>query len=320
VDFSLSPDQELLRDTGRALVREHCPSSLVRAYFDDPSVADGLTARLNEFAGLATGSMVDLCLFLEEMGAALVPGPFVPTVAAFAPVVATIGDDSLLERVANGEITGSVRSSAPLELRAPEGDRVDVVADVDARGSVRLFDRLHGQVVEPFDLARRSVELDASAGAAEHQVAPEALDAALARAMVAFSAELIGTARWMLDTTLEYVKTREQFDRPIGSFQALQHRLADMSLLHERAWSSVYWAAMAIDAGDDEQHRAVHVAKSSVSEAARHIATEAMQMHGGIGFTWDHDLHLYLRRAFAAEDVLGTTAWHRARLADLVLV
>ena len=138
-------------------------------------------------------------------------------------------------------------------------------------------------------------------------------------ATVALSAELLGTTRWMLDATLDYVKTREQFDRPIGSFQVLQHRLVDMSLLYERASSSVYWAAMAIDADDDERHRAVHVAKSSASEAARHIAGEAIQMHGGIGFTWDHDLHLYMRRAFSSEELLGTTAWHRDRLAELVL-
>ena len=145
------------------------------------------------------------------------------------------------------------------------------------------------------------------------------LGVGLARGIVAVSAELVGTTRWMLETTLEYVKTREQFDRPIGSFQALQHRLADMSLLFERAWSTVYWAAMTLDAGDDEQHRAVHAAKASASDAARHIAMEAMQMHGGIGFTWDHDLHLYIRRAFASQDLLGTSAWHRDRLADLVL-
>jgi alkylation response protein AidB-like acyl-CoA dehydrogenase len=129
----------------------------------------------------------------------------------------------------------------------------------------------------------------------------------------------MGTTRWLLHTTLDYVKTREQFDRPIGSFQALQHRLADMDVLYERAWSSVYWAAMTIDADDPEQHRAVHIAKTSACEAARHIGMEAMQMHGGIGFTWEHDLHLFLRRALAAEDVLGTTAWHRDRLAALVL-
>jgi alkylation response protein AidB-like acyl-CoA dehydrogenase len=319
MDFSLTPDQELLRDTARALVHEHCPSSLVRAYLDDPAVADPLTARLAEFAGLATASIVDVCVFLEELGAALVPGPFVPTVAWFAPVVAAIGDDALLARIANGAVTGSICVRSPFELDAAEGDRVDLVGVIDHDG-VQLVERPPGHVLEPFDLSRRMFAVDPSVRPSpSHSEVRDASKGGLARATVALSAELLGATRWMLDTTLEYVKTREQFDRPIGSFQALQHRLADMTVLFERAWSSVYWAAMAIDAGDDEQHRAVHVAKTSASEAARHIALEAMQMHGGIGFTWDHDLHLYIRRAFATESMLGTTAWHRERLAELVL-
>jgi alkylation response protein AidB-like acyl-CoA dehydrogenase len=318
MDFSLSPDQELLRDTGRALVRDHCPSSLVRAYFDDPAVAHPLTARLADFAGLAAGSAVDLCLFLEELGAALVPGPFVPTVALFAPVVAAIGDDDLLARIADGAVTGTICVRSPFELAAAEGDRVDLVAVIDDDG-VQVVERPPGHVLEAFDLSRRMFAVDPGVSAPKSVSSDLYRGFGLARATVAISAELLGTTRWILDTTLDFVKTREQFDRPIGSFQALQHRLADMTVLFERAWSSVYWAAMAIDADDDERHRAVHVAKSSASEAARHIALEAMQMHGGIGFTWDHDLHLYIRRAFATEDMLGTTAWHRERLAELVL-
>ena len=92
-----------------------------------------------------------------------------------------------------------------------------------------------------------------------------------------------------------------------------------MKLLFERAWSSVYFAAMTVDADDPERDRAVHVAKASAGDAARHIAKEAIQMHGGIGFTWEHDLHLYVRRAFESERLLGTSDWHRDRLADLVL-
>jgi len=306
MNFSLSPEQEMLRDTARALVREHCPSSLVRAYLDDPSVADPLDERLQEFAELATGSAVDLCLFLEELGAALVPGTFVPTVALFAPF-------------ADGDVsrTGTIAVRSPFETPAIEGDRVDLVAVIDG-DQVQILERPDGELLEPFDLSRRLYDVRVRPSASNNRVTDAPKDG-LERAMVALSAELVGTTRWMFETTLEYTKTREQFDRPIGSFQALQHRLADMSLLYERAWASVYWAAMAIDADDDERHRAVHVAKSSASEAARHIALEAMQMHGGIGFTWDHDLHLYIRRAFASEEILGTTAWHRDRLAELIL-
>jgi alkylation response protein AidB-like acyl-CoA dehydrogenase len=299
-------------------VREHCPASLVREYFDDPAVADPLNERLRDFTGLVAGPAVDLCLFLEEMGAALVPGPFVPTVALFAPVVHAVGDGELLARVADGEVTGSLTTRWPYVMPAIEGDRVDVVAVID-EDAVALVEQPAGRVLEPFDLSRRQLEVSPEVQLLPVKGELREPSRGLARATVALSAELIGTTRWMLDATLDYVKTREQFDRPIGSFQVLQHRLADMALLYERAWSSVYWAAMAIDADDDERHRAVHVAKSSASEAARHIAGEAIQMHGGIGFTWDHDLHLYMRRAFASEELLGSTAWHRDRLAELVL-
>jgi alkylation response protein AidB-like acyl-CoA dehydrogenase len=327
LNFTLTPDQELLRDTARALLREHCPTSLVRAYADDPSVADPLWERLREFTGLAAGPVVDLCLFMEELGAALAPGLFTPTVALFAPVAAAVEDDELLARVVDGDVTGTITVRAPFEMPAVEGDHVDLVAIVDG-GDVSIVERPAVRMLEPFDLSRRMTELaDGAAirvrpspGYARVRDAPlGALARALQRATVAMCAELMGTARRTLEMTLEYVKTREQFDRPIGSFQALQHRLADMDLLFERAWSSVYWAAMAVDADDDERHRAVHVAKSSADEAARHIAKEAIQMHGGIGFTWDHDLHLYMRRALAAEAFMGTTAWHRDRLAELVL-
>ena len=106
---------------------------------------------------------------------------------------------------------------------------------------------------------------------------------------------------------------------PIGSFQAIQHKLADMSLDVERAWSAVYYAAMTVDAGDPDRHRAVHVAKAAAGEAAKRAAKDGIQIHGGIGYTWEHDLHLFMRRAFATEALLGTTGWHHDRLADLLI-
>ena len=320
MDFSLSPEQELLRETARSLLQTHCPPALVRACIVDPSAADPLWNHLREFTGLATGPVVDLCLFLEETGAALAPGPFFATTALFAPVVAGVGDDALLARVVSGEVTGTVALEIPPTSPAIEGDRVDLVSVVDPQLSVRVVERPRVRVLEPFDLSRRLAEVDGTPpDGTEYSITPIALEGALARATVALAAELIGSARWMLDDTLAYVKVREQFDRPIGSFQALQHRLADMKLLYERAWSSVYYAAMAVDADDAERERAVHVAKASAGDAARHIAKEAIQMHGGIGFTWDHDLHLYVRRAYASDRLLGSTDWHRDRLADLVL-
>ena len=141
----------------------------------------------------------------------------------------------------------------------------------------------------------------------------------LARATVALAAEMVGTARRLFAMTLEYAKDRVQFGVPIGSFQAIQHKLADMSLDVERAWSAVYYAAMTVDADDADRHRAVHVAKAAAGEAAKRAAKDGIQIHGGIGYTWEHDLHLFMRRAFGTEALLGTTGWHHDRLADLLM-
>ena len=112
---------------------------------------------------------------------------------------------------------------------------------------------------------------------------------------------MVGTARRLFDMTLAYAKERYQFDVPIGSFQAIQHKLADMALDVERAWSAVYYAAMTIDADDADRHRAVHVAKAAAGEAAKRAAKDGIQIHGGIGYTWEHDLHLFIRRAYGSE-------------------
>ena len=133
------------------------------------------------------------------------------------------------------------------------------------------------------------------------------------------AAEMVGTARRIFDMALAYAKERKQFDVPIGSFQAIQHKLADMSLALERATAAVQYAAMTVDADDRRPHAArATSAKAAAGEAARRILKDGIQIHGGIGYTWEHDLHLYLRRATADEDLLGTTSWHLDRIADLL--
>ena len=141
----------------------------------------------------------------------------------------------------------------------------------------------------------------------------------LARATVALAAEQVGTARRLFGMALDYAKHRIQFDVPIGSFQAVQHKLADISLDVERAWSAVYYAAMTLDADDADRQRAVHVAKAAAGEAAKRAAKDGIQIHGGIGYTWEHDLHLFMRRAFGTEALLGTAGWHHDRLGDLLM-
>ena len=130
---------------------------------------------------------------------------------------------------------------------------------------------------------------------------------------------MVGTARRIFDMALAYAKERKQFDVPIGSFQAIQHKLADMSLALERSTAAVHYAAMTIDGDDPDRTRACHVAKAAAGEAARRILKDGIQIHGGIGYTWEHDLHLYLRRATADEYLFGTTGWHLDRLAELLI-
>ncbi len=139
------------------------------------------------------------------------------------------------------------------------------------------------------------------------------------RATVTLAAEQVGTARRLFDLALEYAKQRVQFDVPIGSFQAIQHKLANVSLAVERADSAAMYAAMVVDALDDDRYRAAHVAKAAAGSAATQSAKDSIQVHGGIGYTWEHDLHLFLRRAYGSEAWLGPTGWHHDRLADLLL-
>jgi alkylation response protein AidB-like acyl-CoA dehydrogenase len=160
-------------------------------------------------------------------------------------------------------------------------------------------------------------EVDASGIDVEQLLlSDDALERVMQRATVALSAEMVGTARRLLDMSVAYAKERYQFDVPIGSFQALQHRLAECSLAVERAQAAAQFAAMALDADDESRHRAVHVAKAAAGTAAMRATKDAAQVHGGIGYTWEHDLHLYFRRAAASEFWLGTTRDHHDQLAD----
>jgi alkylation response protein AidB-like acyl-CoA dehydrogenase len=137
------------------------------------------------------------------------------------------------------------------------------------------------------------------------------LESLLRRAAVMSSAEMLGSARRCLDMSVEYAKVREQFGQPIGSFQAIRHRCAEMLLEAENAHAAVYYAAWALTAGAEDAAIASSICKAYVSEAARKVCGDAIQVHGGIGFTWEYDLHLYMKRAKALEPLYGDTEYHR---------
>ena len=145
------------------------------------------------------------------------------------------------------------------------------------------------------------------------------LEALLRRAAVTASAEMLGAARRCLDMSVEYAKVREQFGQPIGSFQAIRHRCAEMLLEVDSAHSAVYYAAWALDAGAEDAAVAASVCKSFVSEAARTVCGDAIQVHGGIGFTWEYDLHLYFKRAKSLEVMFGDAEFHRELIARHVI-
>lgn len=335
MDFSLTEDQELLRSTARELLTKECPPSLVRAHIDDPSVVTPLWMHLRAFVALGDNPCTNLCLFVEETGYVAAPGSYFATAAMFAPLIEAVGSD-LLPDVLAGDVSGTVAlagadgvwvpNDEPTKTFVAEADRVDWIAVVDAGPRVRLVptDEAKLRQTQTVDWSRRLFEVDVSGiGDATGRGGAMTMDAAVLgevveRMTVALAAEMVGTARRLLDMAVAYAKERVQFGVPIGSFQGIQHRLAECSLTVERAVAAVQYAAMTLDADDPDRHRAVHVAKAAAGNAATRAATDSIQVHGGIGYTWEHDLHLYLRRAIASEYWLGSTRWHHDRLADLL--
>jgi len=312
MDFSLTEDQQLLRDTATKLVERECPPAVVRAHIDDAAVYEPLWRHLREFTALGAGPAADLCLFLEQTGYAAAPGPFLAT----ALYTSLIGSD--------GEQTGTVAFvDDPMHPFVLEADRVEYLAIIAPGPTCAVIetrqvrDRL--RFVGTIDFSRRIFQFDgADLDLPFAGVDADTFDAWRDRTHVSIAAEMTGTARRIFDMALAYAKERVQFDRPIGSFQAIQHKLADMSLALQRATAAVQYAAMTCDAAAGDRTLACHSAKAAAGEAARRILKDGAQIHGGIGYTWEHDLHLYLRRATADEDLLGTTSWHLDRVADLL--
>ncbi|MCX7619349.1 MAG: acyl-CoA dehydrogenase family protein [Acidimicrobiales bacterium] len=343
MDFTLTSEQELLRDTARSLLARECPSSLVRAHMEDRSVAAELWRRhLASWAELSAAPSVDLCLFCEQLGAALAPGPFLADVALFQPLVRAAGLDPAAFGSGTVALAGRdglwQANDDPVRTFVLDVDLVQAVAIVSSfvprggaeQGSAGVqlavidADAVDVRPIETLDSTRRTYEIDVpdvdrSAGVVRAELDGNALRDIMVRATVALSAELIGVAGWLVRRSVDYAKERVQFDRPIGSFQGLQYKLVDMALAYERATAAVYYAAMALDADDPDRYRAAHVAKAAAGTAARHAAKDGLQVHGGIGYTWEHDLHLYLRRAYASDYLLGPASWHHDRLADLLL-
>ncbi len=341
MDFTLTDEQQLLCETAAALFTREFPSSLLRDSVYDPT-PDGpvlaskvFDAHLRDWFALGDESVVDQCLFLEEAGAAVLTGPLWSSSALALPVLRAAGHPDA-DAVASGSMTATVAiagrnglwsaNTEPTKCFVPDAGTVDRIVVVGA-GDPQLGDARIAVVdatdtkrtqVAGLDRSRPLFEVTPPTGLGWAPMETEGLSDALERATVTLAAELVGVARWLRTTTIAYVSEREQFGRAVGSFQGLQWKLVDAALVHERAAAAVSYAAMCLDAADADRHQAVHVAKASAGTAARRWAADGLQAHGGIGYTWEHDLHFRLRRAQASDHLLGDADWHRDRLAELI--
>ena len=300
--------------------------------------------------GLGLG-WVELAILLEEAGRVLLPAPFLAGIGLAAPAILVAGNAAqraaLLPGIAAGTTIATLCLTGETGRPAPDGiavtlleGRLDGVASfvlygdtadllVVALGDGRFvavpaatpgvaIERLvHLDMTRPmarirFDRVPVAGEQILGAGGAD------ALDRVLALGAIALAAEQTGAAERCLDMTVEYAKTRVQFGRLIGSFQAVKHRLADMMVRVESAKSALYYAACAADDNSPELLEAASTAAAYAGETFLACAGEAIQLHGGIGFTWEYDAHLYFKRARADAGLLGDATHHRERIARLI--
>ncbi|HEX5455446.1 MAG TPA: acyl-CoA dehydrogenase [Stellaceae bacterium] len=377
MDIGFSEEQELLRDTARKFLEAECTTKFVREMMaSDDAVTPAFWRMLAEQGwlgisydeadgGLGLG-LTDLVVLMEEIGRAVMPGPFAASVLFGGAAIAAAGSPAqraeYLPRLAAGELKTTLAvaeasarwDAAGIALPAretaggfvlnggklfvPDAHLADVLV-VAARtrdGStmadgVSLFlvvEETPGVAVErlpSIDETRKlcavrfdNVTLPASCLLGElHQGWPP-LARVIDRAAVALSAEICGAAQKVLEITVDYAKMREAFGKPIGSYQGVKHKCADMLVEIENAKSLTYYAAWAIDENMPDAAQAAAMAKAAASDAGRKVCAAGIQLHGGIGMTWEHDLHLYLKRTKADEVALGDAAWQRERIARLM--
>ncbi len=329
MQFGLSESQQILKTNARKFFAAECPMPEVRRLMEtetayDPALwkkmADqgfmGIVFR-EEHGGLGLGN-VELCLLMEEMGRALVPGPYFSTIAAGAMLQACANAVDLTP-LSNGEARATVALGDGLFVT--DAAAADLIV---APGRTELH-VMRGAKAEPMDGMDLTRKIYAVQGVDAYrpraaEIAPlPGLQRALDIATLAIAAELVGGMQRVLDMSVEYAKTRKQFGKPIGQFQAVQHQLADSYLETESSRSAVYYAAWALDNETADSTLAVSIAKMYASDAARNVGNRGIQVQGGMGFTWENDVHLYHRRFKASETAFGDATFHRERIAHLTI-
>jgi alkylation response protein AidB-like acyl-CoA dehydrogenase len=348
VDFELSPDQVALRDAADDLLDDRADPRRVRLVVDagggwDRDLWGDLCAQgwpgiaAPESVGGVGLGWVEAAVLLESVGAHVAPVPILGQLVAVDAVVTSDPGSSWTGPLVDGSAVAAV---AFRQVRAErDGDRwllsgatepvpfapsadVAVVSGVDGDGTGRLFLVEVGDGRPPAEPAMdQTREVGRYAFDATPAVPLGGVDAVRAhvdRGAVAYSAELLGAAARCLDLAVAYARERVQFGRPIGSFQAVKHRCADMLVDVEGMRSTAWWAAWCLSVGDDETPVAASTAKAWCSDASDRVLRSALQVHGGIGFTWECDVHLYLKRVQLDRVAFGTAAFHRDRLATLL--
>ena len=353
LDLLDTDDDRDLRSAVAGFLADRCPAARVAATYDgDRSLVAplwrGLAVEL-DLAGLlvpesyagAGATVRDAAVVVEELGRAVAPVPFLTSSVVAATALAHAPTDAgrrLLEELGDGRRTaalvvplttafdqslpgaGAVRSVAG----ALEADTL-LVPVVSGDGLALRAVAAADATVEPvvsLDMSRQlaDVSVDPTLGSVVVEDAASAVRAGLLAGTVLLASEQVGVAQWCLTTTVGYLQQRRQFGRVVGGFQALKHRLADLYTSVEGATASARYATavLATDPSGQEAEVAAHTAAAWCSDVAVLAAEEAVQLHGGIGMTWEHPAHLYLKRAKADQLALGLPGHHRARLGGLV--
>jgi alkylation response protein AidB-like acyl-CoA dehydrogenase len=357
MQFGLSESQEFLKDSARKFFAGECPSAEMRRLMEtDTAYEAELWSKLTDqgytgiiypeaYGGVGLGK-VELMLLMEEAGRALLPGPFFSTVVFAGSVLDGLATPAqktnYLAPICRGEARATVAipeasgSWNPDEVHlsarggklngekyfVPDAAAADFIIVVARNGVFVVDPKTPGVKISPMsgmDLTRKLYVLEFNNARAEPLGETAGLPRALDIATAALAAELVGGMQRTLDITVEYAKTRKQFGKPIGMFQAVQHQCADMYLETESARSAVYYAGWALEENSADAATAVSIAKMYASDAARTVGNRGIQIHGGMGFTWENDIHLYYRRAKASETAFGDATFHRERIASMVI-
>jgi alkylation response protein AidB-like acyl-CoA dehydrogenase len=356
--FALTDEQRALQDAVRSYLRDKFGQQQVREVYEAPE-SDGVPAGLwkaigeqgwlavlvpEEHDGMGLG-LLDAAVIARAFGAGTVPGPWLGTILV-GEALRLAGSDAqkkaLLPRLAAGELKGAVallkNGSSPNPASAPAtsgngtlSGRLELVeyagvADVlvvAAQDGLYLVDPAHATITTHQALDRTvrlcTVVLDNAPADKLEESSPEALQELLDRAAVLVANDLAGIARKALSDTVEYDKTRVQFGKPVGSFQAIKHDLADIHLGVTMAEHAATYAAHAFDIDAPDKQLAASIAKAKAGDLANDATSAMIQYHGGIGYTWEHDSHFYLKRAKRLEYQYGDASQHRERIARLLL-